>query len=129
VNKSKARFLLRLLPKVTRILEKQSMQIVIKVYLSGSRAFPDLLVEFSLEDVRQLIKKKRTREIKSLVPWGAWDFLMTVSLSKWEEICLQSFEVIEGRLRALVERESADVFKNFTTFGLAADAWSFFLLG
>ena len=86
-------------------------------------------MEFSLEDVRQLIKKKRTREIKSLVPWGAWDFLMTVSLSKWEEICLQSFEVIEGRLRALVERESADVFKNFTTFGLAADAWSFFLLG
>src|SRR5277367_6583437 len=85
--------------------------------------YTDISVEFSFQDLRQLIKKKRTRELKSFVPWSAYDFLLTVTLSRWEEICLQSFEIIEGRLREVVEMESAETFKRFTTSGLAGDAW------
>jgi hypothetical protein len=91
--------------------------------LGSNATYIDISVEFSLHDLRELIKKKRTREFKSFVPWNAYDFLLTVSFSKWEEICLESFEIIEGRLRELVETESAKTFGHFTTSGLAGDAW------
>jgi hypothetical protein len=91
--------------------------------LCSNATYIDISVEFSLHDLRQLIKKKRTREFKSFIPWNAYDFLLTFSFSKWEEICLASFEIIEGRLRELVETESAKTFEHFTTSRLAGDAW------
>ena len=76
----------------------------------------------SLKDIMKLVERTRSREMNFFIPWQVYDFLMTVTLSKWEKICVDAFGVVEKHLKNIIKETSTLVFRRFQTSGLASAA-------
>lgn len=63
-----------------------------------------------------------------MVPFAVDEYLIKLVISKWEGICLGSFESIKEDLKNLVSDLCKTHFKRFQSTGLVLDArfvWSF----
>jgi len=76
----------------------------------------------SLKDIIKLVEKTRSCEMNFFIPWQVYNFLMTVTLSKWEKICVDAFGVIEKHLKKIIKESSRLIFRRFQTSGLASAA-------
>jgi hypothetical protein len=59
--------------------------------------------------------------MRHLVPWGANDFAMKISISKWKTICLELIETLENHLREMIRKLSKDMSAKFGTPKFASD--------
>jgi hypothetical protein len=66
--------------------------------------------------------------LPSIVPFAVNEYLMQMSVSKWEKLCLDLFETIEDNLKALVNKLSYLYFHRFQSSGLAFAAKYYSLL-
>jgi len=76
----------------------------------------------SLKDIMKLVERTRSREMNFFIPWQVYDFLMTLTLGKWEKICIDAFEVIEKHFKNIIKETSQLIFYRFQTSGLASAA-------
>jgi hypothetical protein len=73
-----------------------------------------------LGDIRKIIQRKRTTELPGHIPKAVHPYLIRFSVSQWEIICLDSFELIRDRLQTIVEQWCQAKFDGFRTSGLEA---------
>ena len=76
---------------------------------------------FSLRDIMKLVEKVRSREMKFFTPWAVFDFVMMVPFTKWEQICLDAFAVVEKHLKNIVKESTACIFHRFQPLAAAAE--------
>src|SRR5436190_4885432 len=90
---------------------------------SPFRSWSDVVENpISLKDIMKLVERTRSREMNFFIPWQVYDFLMTVTLSKWEKICVDAFGMIEKHLKNIIKETSQLIFYRFQTTGLASAA-------
>jgi hypothetical protein len=76
----------------------------------------------SLKHVRQLIEKISVRELPGIVPFAVDEYLIKLSTSQWEKICLSNFEAIKAHLQSLQKELCQKYFGRFQISGLCLAA-------
>ena len=90
---------------------------------SPFRSWSDMVEKsVSLKDIMKLVERTRSEEMNFFTPWKLYHFLMTVTLSKWEKICVDAFGVIEKHLKNIIKETSQLIFYRFQTTGFASAA-------
>lgn len=67
----------------------------------------------TLEQVRVEIERTRTVGFKFRTPWEVHLPFFKLSVTKWEEICLDAFDKIQDCLEILVQRLCRETFSRF----------------
>ena len=76
-----------------------------------------IILEISLEHVRDVISEKSIRELPGIIPFTVHEHFIDMFVSKWKSICLDSFSDIDDVLKILVEQLCKSYFGRFRTSG------------
>jgi hypothetical protein len=75
-----------------------------------------------------LVEKARSCELNFFIPWPVYHLLMKAPISKWENICLDAFAVVESHLKNIVKESSVRVCQHFPRLASAVEYLAILIL-
>ena len=80
-----------------------------------------ILLVITLKFVRDVIEEMSTRELYGVIPFQVHEHFIESFVSKWESLCLESFDKVEHVLKAVAENLCDEHFGRFQSSGLLYD--------